>query len=238
MIGAKKASKKAFYVFLIICGCVCGVAFIQDILPSSLSPTYVFNDALKIVSQDADVQRLLGPNIKGFGEDYGNMYEGRRNQISNFIYVDEDGMKHCRIKFNVQGKLGRGVVYAEKSKEMGTGEFLYLVYQDQRTGVVIGIIDNRVYLPLEQQQELIVGKLHMLKGVLYGVRGDPETERQLALFGKLKDKVDYVDCNQNMELCSQVGLAVVPTWSIRGKMFAGFKELDDLEVMCQKIVDK
>ena len=193
---------------------------------------------MKIVTQDPDVKRCLGPNIKGYGRDYQGQYEGRRNQIDSCIYEDEDGMKHCRIKFNVQGKWGKGVVYAEKSKEMGTGEFLYLVFQDGRTGVVIGIIDNRVYLPLEKQQELIVNKLHMLKAVFLGARGQPETEKQLSMFGNLRDKVEFVDCTQNWELCKQMNPAVLPSWNIRGKMYAGVKELDDLEVMCQKIVGK
>lgn len=217
---------------------MCAVAFVRDIIPSGLSATYVFNDALKIVIQDPDVQRCLGPNIKGYGQEYSGTREGRRNQIEHFIFEDEDGMKHCRIKFNVQGKRGKGVVYAEKSKEMGTGEFYYLVFKDDRTGLVIGIIDNRVYLPLEKQQELIVNKLHMLKGVLVGMRGHPETEKQLAMFGNLKDKVDLVDCRQNMELCQSMNVAVIPSWNIRGKMYAGLKELDDLEMLCQRIVDK
>lgn len=216
---------------------VCAAAFIREVLPSGLSATYVFNDALKIVTHDPDVIRCLGPNIKGYGRDFDSAREGRRNQIDNYIYEDEDGMKHCRIKFNVQGKLGKGVVYAEKSKEMGPGEFLYLVYQDVRTGVLIGIIDNRVYLPLEKQQELVVNKLHMLKAVLVGVRGDPETEKQLAIFGNFKDEVDLLDCRQNMDACMQMNLAVLPSWSIRGRLFAGFKELDDLEVLCEKRVE-
>ena len=225
-------------MFIGLFAVVCTITFIRDIIPSGLSATYVFSDALKIVIQDPDVQRCLGPNIKGYGQDFNTTYEGRRNQIEHFIYEDEDGMKHCRIKFNVQGKRGRGIVYAEKSKEMGTGEFYYLVFKDERTGLVIGIIDNRVYLPLEKQQELIVNKLHMLKAVLVGIRGHPETEQQLAMFGDLKDKVEFVDCRQNPGWCQQMNTMVVPSWNIRGRMFAGIKELDDLEMLCQRIVDK
>ena len=96
-------------MFLGLFATVCVVAFVRDIVPSGLSATYVFNDALKIVIQDPDVQRCLGPNIKGYGQEYGGTRAGRRNQIEHFIFEDEDGMKQCRIKLTGQEKRGKGV---------------------------------------------------------------------------------------------------------------------------------
>lgn len=65
-----------------------------------------------------------------------------------------------------------------------------------------------------------------------------DTQRQLALLGPLKDRVDYVDCEQRPKSCEQAQIAAVPTWLIRGKRFVGYKELDDLEVLCHKEIKK
>lgn len=237
-VGAKKASKGALWLFIGTTVVVTGLAIAREIMPNRLSGTSVFNDALKIVLDDPDVNRYLGGNVKGYGKDFGGSREGRRNWIENYIYEDEEGMRHCRIKFNVEGKRGKGVVYAEKTKEMGPGEFHYLVFQDGTTGAVVGIIDNRVYLPFEKQRELVVEKLHLLKAILFGMGSDKETKRQLQLLGPLKDRVEFVDCEQRPQECQQAQIAMVPTWFIRGKKYVGYKELDDLEVLCQKEVKK
>ena len=125
----------------------------------------MFSDATKIVLEDPDVNRYLGGNVKAYGKDFGGQRAGRRNWIENYIYEDEDGLQHCRIKFNVEGNRGKGEIFAEKSKEMGPGEFHYLVFVDGNTGAVVGIIDNRVYLPIEKQRELVAERLHSIKAV-------------------------------------------------------------------------
>ena len=65
----------------------------------------------------------------------------------------------------MEGNRGKGVVFAEKSKEMGPGEFHYLVFVDGNTGTVVGIIDNRQYLPIDKQRELVLDRLHAIKAV-------------------------------------------------------------------------
>lgn len=164
-VGAKKASKGALWLFVGATAVVTFVAIAREILPSRLSGTSVFNDALKLVLDNPDVNRYLGGNVKGYGKDFGGKRAGRRNWIENYIYEDEDGMQHCRIKFNVEGNRGKGVVFAEKSKEMGAGEFHYLVFVDGNTGAVVGIIDNRQYLPIDKQRELVLDRLHAIKAV-------------------------------------------------------------------------
>lgn len=164
-VGAKKASKGAMWLFIGATAVVTAFAIGKEILPSRLSGTSVFHDAVKLVLDDPDVNRYLGGNVKAYGKDFGGQRAGRRNWIENYIYEDEDGMQHCRIKFNVEGNRGKGEIFAEKSKEMGAGEFHYLVFVDGNTGTVVGIIDNRVYLPLEKQRELVVEKLHSIKAV-------------------------------------------------------------------------
>lgn len=164
-IGAKKASKGALWLFIGAAAVVTAVTIIREIIPSRLSGTNVFSDATKIVLEDPDVNRYLGGNVKAYGKDFGGQRAGRRNWIENYIYEDEDGLQHCRIKFNVEGNRGKGEIFAEKSKEMGPGEFHYLVFVDGNTGAVVGIIDNRVYLPIEKQRELVAERLHSIKAV-------------------------------------------------------------------------
>ena len=164
-IGAKKASKGALWLFIGAAAVVTAVTIIREISPSRLSGTNVFSDATKIVLEDPDVNRYLGGNVKAYGKDFGGQRAGRRNWIENYIYEDEDGLQHCRIKFNVEGNRGKGEIFAEKSKEMGPGEFHYLVFVDGNTGAVVGIIDNRVYLPIEKQRELVAERLHSIKAV-------------------------------------------------------------------------
>ena len=153
------------WLFIGATAVVTAIAIGREILPSRLSGTSVFNDAVKVVLNDPDVNRYLGGNLKAYGKDFGGSREGRRNWIENYIYEDDEGMQFCRIKFNVEGRRGKGEVFAEKSKEMGPGAFHYLVFVDGNTGAVVGIIDNRVYLPFEKQREVVVEKLHSIKAV-------------------------------------------------------------------------
>ena len=214
------------------------MAIVREILPTRLSGTSVFNDSLKLVLDNPEVNRYLGGNVKGYGKDFGGKLAGRRNWIENYIYEDEDGMQHCRNKYNVEGAHGKGVIFAEKSKEMGTGEFHYLVFVDGNTGAVVGIIDNRQYLPVEKQREVVLERLHSIKAVLFGMSSNKDTQTQLQILGDLKGQIQYVDCEQRPQACEQAQIAAVPTWLIRGRRFVGVKELDDLEVLCHKEIKK
>lgn len=82
-----------------------------------------------------------------------------------------------RIVFNVEGKNGKGLVYAEKSKEMGkgmslffpnyssVGQFYYLIFVQPETNKIIPIYDNREYVEREKMQEEIVKQLKKRKAV-------------------------------------------------------------------------
>ena len=64
--------------------------------------------------------------------------------IVHIVALHEDGSNRTRIRFNIQGKKGRVMVWAEMSDRMGdVDEFAYLIAQCQRTGKVITIHDNR-----------------------------------------------------------------------------------------------
>jgi len=73
--------------------------------------------------------------------------ESRRNQVDSFSYTEENDRpvsKRTRIRFNIEGKKGKALVYAEVSDNLPEGEkFVYLICQDRRTGRVVTVVDNR-----------------------------------------------------------------------------------------------
>lgn len=76
--------------------------------------------------------------MKAYGRSVG------RRHIDSRKYTHDDGSTRTRIRFNVMGKKGKVMVWAEMSDRMGDiDEFSYLIAQDQRTGRVITIHDNR-----------------------------------------------------------------------------------------------
>ena len=59
-------------------------------------------------------------------------------------YTDkDDGSKRTRVRFNLEGQHGKAFVFAEVSKDMPSGEFVYVMVQDKRNGRVITVVDNR-----------------------------------------------------------------------------------------------
>lgn len=79
-----------------------------------------------------------------YGRDHGGHREGRRNFIEHKEYTsEEDGSQRTRIRFNLEGPNGKGFAFAEVSKDMPAGEFVYLLVQNKQGGGVITLIDNR-----------------------------------------------------------------------------------------------
>jgi len=50
--------------------------------------------------------------------------------------------KRTRVRFNLEGEHMAALVFAEVFKEMDSGEFMYILVQDKRNGVVITVVDN------------------------------------------------------------------------------------------------
>ena len=108
-----------------------------------MSPNTVFDKATDAIRENDEVKRRFGP-FKTYGRDHGGHREGRRNFIEHTEYTSEDdGSKRTRVRFNLEGQYGHAFVFAEVSKDMASGEFVYILVQDKRNGHVITVVDNR-----------------------------------------------------------------------------------------------
>ena len=94
---------------------------------------------------------MVGESMKAYGRDSGARSEGRRNFIDSYGYTAEDGSKRMRVRFNIKGAKGRVLVWTEVSDRMPANEYVYLVAQDQRTGKVLTVTDNRDRLEEEME---------------------------------------------------------------------------------------
>jgi import inner membrane translocase subunit TIM21 len=94
-----------------------------------MSANVVFNNALSKVRENSEVVSRIGTPIKGYGRDHGGKRVGRRNFIEHTEYKsEEDGSGRTRVRFNLEGPHGQAFVFAEVSKQMASGEFVYCEY--------------------------------------------------------------------------------------------------------------
>jgi len=116
----------------------------KELIPTKMSPNTVFDKATDIIRQNREVQQRFGEAFKTYGRDHGGHREGRRNFIEHTEYVNQDdGTKRTRVRFNLEGPYGQAFVFAEVSKDMPSGEYVYILVQDKRNGAVITVQDNR-----------------------------------------------------------------------------------------------
>lgn len=122
---------------------VCAYYIGKELSPTKMSPNAVFDSATSTIRENAEIQRRFG-TFKTYGRDHGGHREGRRNFVEHTEYNDEeDGSRRTRVRFNLEGQYGNAFVFAEVSKDMPKGEFVYILVQDKRNGQVITVCDNR-----------------------------------------------------------------------------------------------
>jgi import inner membrane translocase subunit TIM21 len=140
-------TRLTFYLGAAAAALTCLYFTVRELMPTKMSPNTVFNNAHSIIQKNLDVTYRFGEPIKTFGRDHGGHREGRRNFIEHSEYTDkDDGSKRVRVRFNLEGPKGNAYVFAEVSSDMPSGEFVYLLVQDKRNGMVITVIDNRSML--------------------------------------------------------------------------------------------
>eukprot|EP00585_Thalassiosira_rotula_P008165 CAMPEP_0196143626 /NCGR_PEP_ID=MMETSP0910-20130528/13632_1 /TAXON_ID=49265 /ORGANISM="Thalassiosira rotula, Strain GSO102" /LENGTH=268 /DNA_ID=CAMNT_0041405109 /DNA_START=122 /DNA_END=928 /DNA_ORIENTATION=+ len=123
---------------------ICAYYIGKELLPTKMSPNAIFDRASAVLHDNEDVKRRFGPSFKTYGRDHGGHREGRRNFIEHTDYTDpDDGSKRTRVRFNLEGEFGSAFVFAEVSKDMPSGEFVYIIVQDKRNGAAITVVDNR-----------------------------------------------------------------------------------------------
>jgi import inner membrane translocase subunit TIM21 len=131
--------------------CACAYYIGKELFPTKMSPNSVFNGASRVVRDDPQVRRQYGESLKFYGRDHGGHREGRRNFIEHTEYTDqEDGSKRTRVRFNMEGQFASAFCFAEVSKDMPSGEFVYILVQDKQTGRVITVVDNRAALTAQR----------------------------------------------------------------------------------------
>lgn len=150
--GEYVAFYATLFARLLFIGCVAAGAFltIRELLPSRLSPQTLFSECFDLLRNNDEVTRITGPDPTGYGRDTGS--DARRNHVDSRQYTDlVDGSKRSRIRFNIKGRKGHVMVWAEVSDQMASNEFVYLIIQCRRTGRVVTIQDNRERLAAEAQ---------------------------------------------------------------------------------------
>ncbi|XP_064651396.1 mitochondrial import inner membrane translocase subunit Tim21-like [Lineus longissimus] len=109
---------------------------------STQSPSGVFGEALKLCKKNDQIRDTLGEPIKGYGE---TTRRGRRRHVSHLEWLSDDGVKHMRMKFYVEGPSAKGTAHLEvKQNDRGKYEYRYLfVTLDSYPNRTIIIQDNR-----------------------------------------------------------------------------------------------
>lgn len=154
--------KVAFYSTLLLqltllaAGCVCIFYTTRELFPGRMNPNSLFSELFDKMRYMDQITTIVGDNVKGFGRDSGRNTEGRRNHIDSFKYVGEDGSNRLRIRFNIKGKKGQVLVWAEVSDRMSDTEYVYLICQNTRTGRVLTLEDNRDQLE-EEHKAMLAG---------------------------------------------------------------------------------
>jgi import inner membrane translocase subunit TIM21 len=92
---------------------------------SKMSPNRVFDRTFEAVRNNPEVKTRFGDSLKAYGRDHGGHREGRRNFVEHTQYKDEHGDDRTRVRFNLEGRFGKAFVFAEVSKSMPAGEFVY-----------------------------------------------------------------------------------------------------------------
>eukprot|EP00980_Cylindrotheca_fusiformis_P000614 scaffold154_cov129-Cylindrotheca_fusiformis.AAC.31 len=141
------ASRLGMWAGIFGFACACAYYIGRELIPTKMSPNSVFSSASKVIQKNAQVRTQYGDSVKFYGKDHGGHREGRRNFIEHTQYPSpDDGSKRTRVRFNMEGQFGSAFCFAEVSSDMPSGEFVYVLVQDKRSGRVITVVDNRAAL--------------------------------------------------------------------------------------------
>lgn len=124
----KETTKTASYLGIILLGVgVTGTLFyaIFNELFSSMSPNNVFSAAVKRCLSETRLEDKLGAPISAYGEE---TRRGRRQHPAYMGFLDNQGKKHLRMKFYLQGAFHKGTCSLEMvENDSGYYEYKYLI---------------------------------------------------------------------------------------------------------------
>ena len=75
--------------------------------------------------------------------------------------------------------------------------------------------------------------------VIYGTEWCSHCKAQKAMFGKSFDKITFVDCDRQRDVCLLAGVEGYPTWKIGGENYPGQQPLQTLAGLtgCELVKD-
>lgn len=120
----KETTKTATYLSVILLGIGVTGSLIYAVfneLFSSKSPNNVYNKAVKRCLADTRVEDKLGLPITAYGEE---TRRGRRQHVSHLGFIGNDGRKHLRMRFYLQGSFQKGTVHLEMVEVLKAKKFL------------------------------------------------------------------------------------------------------------------
>ena len=107
--GALGYATIGFRLLLIAFGLGCMGLTINELIPKRMSPNKLYSDAFEAVKKDDKIKSILGDDMKAYGR-------SRRSPVDSRTYkVEKDDSNRTRVRFNVEGKRGHMLVYAEVS---------------------------------------------------------------------------------------------------------------------------
>lgn len=64
--------------------------------------------------------------------------------------------------------------------------------------------------------------------IFYGTEWCGFCQQQKAMFGNSMRNINFIDCDQNRNLCMSEGITGYPTWKINGQAYSGVQQLTRL----------
>lgn len=123
----KENTKSAWYLCVIVGGIGVTACIFYTILKELFSESSIngiYNKATKRCLQDSRILDALGEPVKAYGEE---SRRGRRTHVRHNIIM-QNGIKHVRMQFYIQGIRKRGTVHLEvKETQSGDYEYVYLI---------------------------------------------------------------------------------------------------------------
>jgi hypothetical protein len=159
----------------LVAGLVCVYFTATELFPGRMGSNSVFSEVFEILRIKDDIISITGDNPKAFGRDHGGRNEGRRNHVDSRTFKERDGSNRTRIRFNIKGRKGQVMVWAEVSDKMSANEYVFIIVQDMRTGRVVTIEDERGRLEADMDNNISGSALS---------NGGLDALKELAGFGK------------------------------------------------------
>lgn len=235
----KETSKTGLFLGIGAIVVTSGYFIVKELMPTKMSAHSIFNKAFDAVKEHPEVTMRLGNPLKAHGHDYGGRREGRRNVIDKDEFKDEKGNDVVRVKFDVEGPRGKGVIYAALSSNLSKGQFLYLIFEEVNSKQAFALIDNRHQMSEEDEQLKVANGIVNLGGVMYGSEQNDDCQRQKMELGEFFEKIKYYQCDKHGqdkegdETCDKLQRRY-PAWKFDDRIYVGVMKREQLMTLLKQ----